>query len=99
MSFLKQVATGDNGTAYAKPWHGVTSTRLVPNTVPTTGADNGPGDVDAYAAWVAKNYSTTLRTYKSTQTGYRCKYDHGQMWRYHKVLKRHSLWNKTNMAA
>jgi hypothetical protein len=99
MSFLKQVATGDNGTAFAKPWHGVTATRLVPNTVPTDGADVTPAGYDEYAAWVAKNYSTTLRTYKSTQTGYRCKYDFGQMWRYHKILKRHFLYNRTRMAA
>jgi hypothetical protein len=89
MSFLKQVATGDNGTAFAKPWHGVTATRLVPNTVPTDGADVTPAGYDEYA----------LRTYKSTQTGYRCKYDFGQMWRYHKILKRHFLYNKTRMAA
>jgi len=91
MSFLKQVATLDNGTAFAKPWHGVTATRLHPTTEPT-GA--------AYVAWKAKNYSATLQAsaVATTQTGYRCKYNFGQMWKYFKILKRESKTNKTRMA-
>lgn len=93
MTFFKQWATRDNGgTAGSKPWHGVAGTRLIPNTEPT-GA--------AYVAWKAKNYSTTLQdsANATTQTGYRCKRNQHQMWRYHKILKRESKTNASRMAA
>lgn len=85
MTFLKQWATMDNGG-------GVTTTRLIPNTEPT-GA--------AYVAWKAKNYSAALQdsAIGTTQTGYRCKYDRYQMWRYHKILKAEGKLGATAMAA
>jgi hypothetical protein len=85
MTFLKQWATMDNGG-------GVVTTRLIPATEPT-GA--------AYVAWKAKNYTTTLQhsALNTTQTGYRCKYDFHQMWRYHKILQHEGKLNAVNMAA
>ena len=85
MSFLKQTATRDNGG-------GVATTRLIPATEPT-GA--------AYVAWKAKNYSTTLQASAigTTQSGYRCKYGFGGMWKYHKILRREAKLGATAMAA
>lgn len=85
MTFLKQWATMDNGG-------GAVTTRLIPATEPT-GA--------AYVAWKAKNYSAALQmsALNTTQTGYRCKYNFGQMWRYHKILKAEGKTNATRMAA
>lgn len=93
MPFLKQVATRDTGGA--EPY---ASGRVIPVTEPT-GA--------AYVAWKAKNYSTTLAAGttthaiagSATQTHYRCKWNHGQMWKYHKILKREAKTNATRMAA
>ena len=92
MPYLKQVATRDNGgTAGSKPWHGVGTTHLIPNTEPT-GA--------AYVAWKAKNYSAALRnSANGTETGYRCKRNFLQMMRYYKILKREGKTNATRMAA
>ena len=91
MTFLKQWATHDNAsTAGSKPLVGVTATRLIPTTEPTD---------TAYVNWKAKNYSAALRFMKTTQTGYRCKYDLGQMWRYQKILRRNSKLGKVAMAA
>ena len=85
MSFLKQVATRDNGG-------GTATTRLIPATEPTNAA---------YVAWKAKNYSTTLQASAigTTQSGYRCKYGFGGMWLYHKILRRSSKLGATAMAA
>ena len=85
MSFLKQVATMDMGGA--EPY---ATGRLHPATEPTD---------TAYVNWKAKNYSATLRTHKSTETGYRVKFNKHQMWLYNKILKRDSKTNATRMAA
>jgi hypothetical protein len=90
MSFLKQVATRYTGaTAGSKPLHGVASTRLIPNTEPT-GA--------AYVKEKAKNYDAHVRVYKNTTTPFRKMYGFGDMWRYHKILKRDAKTNATRMA-
>lgn len=65
-------------------------TNYIPNTELTDAA---------YVAWKAKNYSTTLRHLKTTATGYRVAYNHGQMWKYHKILKQGSKLGATAMAA
>lgn len=72
MGMLKQIMTGSN------------SSTLIPSVEPTN---------TAYVNWKAKNYSTTTRkrvSSASTQsnTDYRKKYNHGQMWKYRKILRR-----------
>jgi hypothetical protein len=91
MAFLKQVATRDNGgTAGSKPYHGVGSTRLLPNTP--------PGDT-GYTNWKSGSYNASARTYKSTEAALVKRYSHGNIWRYHKNLKRNSKLGATAMAA
>ena len=83
MSFLKQVATRDQGANVP-----FATSRYVPVTEPT-GA--------AYVAWKAKEYSTALMP--GSSSGYKNAYGFGQMMKYHKILRRESKLNATNMAA
>jgi hypothetical protein len=83
MSFLKQVATRDQGANVP-----FATSRFYPNTEPTG---------TAYVAWKAKEYSAALMP--GSSAGYRHVYGFGQMMKYHKILKREAKTNATRMAA
>jgi hypothetical protein len=91
MSMLHQQATRDSTQTTIGEYD-----NDIPNTEPT---------VTAYTDWKAKAYSTSGRVNpggsgnRAVNEVHTRRYEHGPMWRYHKILKREAKLGATAMAA